>query len=160
MIDIKGENRGESMGKYVVKLTEDERKNLLSMINKGKGSAKRLSHARILIEADEGIEGIKRKSDEEIAGQIYVSKDTVKRVCKRCVEEGLESALSRKPHSKTKPRKIQGDEEAQLIALCCSNPPEGRSRWTLKLLSDKLVELTLLKSISTPGVGRAQKKMN
>jgi len=55
MIDIKGENRGESMGKYVVKLTEDERKNLLSMINKGKGSAKRLSHARILIEADEGI---------------------------------------------------------------------------------------------------------
>lgn len=121
------------MEKYIVKLMKDERENLLSLINKGKASAKKLTHARILLEADEN-EGVgKQKTDEEIAKLLHVSYQSVKRVRKRFVEKGLETALERKPHSGKKPHKINGDEEARLVALCCSSPPEGRCRWTLKL---------------------------
>jgi transposase len=148
------------MEKYIVKLTKDERKNLLSLINKGKAAAKKLTHARILLEADEGNLERKPQTDEAIAQLLHVSYKTVKRVRKQLVEDGLESALQRKPHSGKKPHKINGDEEARLIALCCSNPPEGRCRWTLKLLANKLVELEIIESISPSTVGRVLKKTN
>jgi len=131
--------------KYTVKLSVEERENLFSLISKGKAAARKLAHARILLEVDES--GGSVKTDEEISELLHVSEKTVKRVRKECVENGIKSAIERKPHKRYKPRKIQGKEEAQLIAMCCSKPPEGRSRWTLKLLADKLVRLEIVESV-------------
>jgi transposase len=146
------------MEKYTVKLTEDERIDLLSLIKIGKGSAAKLTHARILLAADERDNLAKKKSDVEIGKELHLSYKTVARARQRFVEEGLESALSRKPHSNPKPRKMDGDQEAHLIALSCSNPPDGRSRWTLKLLANRLVELDIIEDISSTTVGRVLKK--
>lgn len=148
------------MEKYIVKLTKEERTNLLSLIKKGKASAPKLTHARILLETDEGPYAETKKTDEKIAEQLHVGVKTVKRRRKQFVEEGLEAALSRKPHLKRGRKKISGEEEAHLIALCCSVPPEGRSRWTLKLLSTRLVEMEIVDSVSPSTVGRALKKTN
>jgi len=144
------------MKKYIVKLLSDERENLLSLISKGKSSARKLTHGRILLEADETI-GV-RKTDEEIAEAVHVNVKTVQRVRQACVEGGIESALERTPHKRYKPHKIQGKEEAQLIAVCCSKPPEGRSRWTLKLLSEKLVSLEVIDTVSSQTIGRVLEK--
>ena len=146
------------MEKYIVKLNKEERQNLLSLIKKGKAAAYKLTHARILLEADEAEKTRKKKTDIEIAGLLYTSAKTVKRIRKRFVEEGMEIALSRRPHSKTRIPKINGEVEAHLIALSCSSPPEGRSRWTLKLLSDRLVEMKIVDSVSSATVRRAFKK--
>lgn len=146
------------MEKYIVKLTIDERESLLSLISKGKVSARKLIHARILLEADENSDDW--KTDEAIAQSLHVSKKTVQRVRKECVENGIDSALERKPHTRYKPHKLQGEEEAHLIALCCSSPPEGRSRWTLKLLADKLISLEIVESISPQTILNTLKKTN
>jgi transposase len=144
------------MDKYIVKLTEEERAYLLSLIKVGKASANKLMHARIMLAADENIEP--GSTDENISKKLHVSTKTVARIRQRFVEEGIESALLRKPHSRHKPRKIDGEQEAHLIALCCSTPPEGRVRWTLKLLTTRLIELELLGDVSSTTVGRVLKK--
>lgn len=146
------------MEKYIVKLTQEERKNLLSLIKKGKTSAYKLTHARILLEADEGEQAENKKTDLEIAEQLHVGPKTAKRIRKRFVEEGLEAALARKAHSRTRSRKIEGEEEAHLLALSCSPPPEGSRRWTLKLLSNKMVEMEIVESVSPATIGRVLKK--
>lgn len=87
-----------------------------------------------------------------------MSSKTVARIRQRFVEEGLESALSRRPHANPKSRKIDGEREAHLVALCCSTPPEGRSRWTLKLLANKLIALEIIDSVSSTTIGRVLKK--
>ena len=148
------------MEKYIVKLTIEERENLLSLLKRGKASANKLMHARVLLEVDEADSAAKKKTDEEIAKQLHVSAKTVARIRKQFVEEGLEAALSRKAYLKTKENKLSGEEEAHLIAICCSSPPEGRNRWTLKLLSTRLVEMEIVDSISPATVGRALKKTN
>ena len=146
------------MEKYIVKLTQEERESLLSTIRTGKASASKLMHARVLLETDESTGA--KKTDTEIGYHLHVSAKTVARIRQRLVEEGLEAALLRKPHSNPKSRKIDGTQEAHLIALCCSTPPQGRSRWTLKLLANKLVELQVVEDISSTTVGRVLKKMN
>lgn len=146
------------MEKYVVRLSEEERTNLLGLIKKGKSAAYKLTHARILLEADEDNGPI--KTDKTIAEQLHVGLKTVKRVRQRFVEEGMDAALSRKPHSRTRPKVLNGEEEAHLIALACSSPPEGRARWTLKLLSDRLVEMEVVDAVSAATVGRTLKKTN
>lgn len=146
------------MDKYIVKLSADERESLLALVSKGKGSARKLTHARILLEADENSGEI--KTDGEISNGLYVSTKTVQRVRRDCVEEGILRALERKTHVRYKPRKLQGEEEARLIALCCSAPPEGRCRWTLKMLGDHLVRLEMVKSISPQTILNTLKKMN
>jgi transposase len=150
------------MEKYTVKLTEEERKNLLSLIKTGKHAASKILHARILLASDEGdyVDSESIKTDEEVAKLFDISEKTVKRVRKRLVEEGLEAALLRKKHARTRPRIITGEEEAHLISLCCSSPPEGRNRWTLKLLSDRLVRLEVVERVSPATVGRVLKKTN
>ena|SRR5690242_14287324 len=148
------------MEKYIVKLTQEERETLLSMLKKGKASANKLMHARVLLEADENVDAIKKKTDEEISKQLHVSTKTVARIRKQFVEEGLEVALLRKPHTNPKSRKINGDQEAHLISLCCSKPPEGRNRWTLKLLANRLVELEIVDSVSPVIISRVLKKTN
>ena len=144
------------MEKYIVDLTMDERNNLLSLIQTGKSSAKKLTHARILIAADKSNET--ERTDQEIGKLLHVSDKTVHRIRKRFVEKGMESALERKRHVRTRPRKIQGKEEAHLLALSCSSPPTGSCRWTLKLLANKMVEMELLDSVSPQTIGRILKK--
>ena len=148
------------MEKYIVKLTQEERENLLSLLKKGKASANKLMHSRVLLETDESDSTEKKKTDEEIGKQLHISAKTVARIRKRFVEGGLEIALLRKPHANPKARKINGDQEAHLIALCCSKPPEGRSRWTLKLLANRLVELEIIDSVSPVTISRVLKKTN
>ncbi len=150
------------MEKYIVKLTLEERNNLVTFTRKGKHAASKILHARILLEADEGehIDLVDRKIDKQIASLLQINESTVMRVRKRFVLEGLESAISRKTHSRTRTRIIQGDEEAHLIAICCSQAPEGRARWTLNLLSDKLVEMEIVESVSASTIGRVLKKTN
>jgi transposase len=146
------------MDKYIVKLTPEERAELLTLIRVGKKAANKLMHARVLLSADENDTNLKSKTDEEIATELHVSNKTVARIRQRFVEEGLESALSRRPHANPKSRKIDGEQEAHLVALCCSTPPEGRSRWTLKLLANKLVSLELIDSVSPSTICRVLKK--
>lgn len=136
--------------KYVVELTEEEREILEKAARKGRGGKSR--HAYILLKAGENWK------DEKIAEAYNVSVSTIERVRQRFVEEGLEAALSRKPTSRIYRRKIEGEEEAHLIALACSDPPEGRAEWTMQLLADKMVELNYVESISDETVRRVLNK--
>lgn len=147
------------MEHYKVTLTEVERHDLESFISKGKSAAKKLSNARILLATDRGEFNKNDNLDyEDVAKQLHVNIKTVERVRKRFVEEGVDAAINRKTHSRVKPSILKGEEEAQLVMLACSNPPAGRSRWTLKLLADKLISLDIVESVSPSTVGRALNK--
>ena len=141
---------------YRVRLTDEERVSLAALAD-GDGAAYKRRHANILLHADEDQEkgGL---PDHEIASLLRVGRATVERVRKRCVLEGLEAALERRKQVNRKPRKLDGAAEAQLVALACSDPPEGRARWTLKLLGERLVELEIVDSISEETVRRTLKK--
>lgn len=150
------------MEKYIVKLTKEERDELLALIKTGKKvAAAKSTHARILLAADEGTDGATHKTDDQIAEELHVDPKTVKRIRKTCVMDGLENALERKAYfSEKRPKKIGGTEEAHLIAICCSNPPDGRCRWTLKLLAGRMVALEIIDSVSPSTVQRTLKKMS
>ena len=127
------------MAKYIVSLTDEERGQLQKLVSSGKGAARKLLHARILLQADTG--GLCR-SDEAIAEALQVGMSTIHRVRQRFVEQNLESALvPAQPPKRPDKVKISGDVERQLIALACGDPPAGRCRWTLNLLADRIVEL-------------------
>jgi transposase len=145
--------------KYVVRLTEDERSVLEGIVNRGRVSATRRRRAQILLKADAGAEG-SGPTDESIAEALDVGQATSRRVRRAYVEEGLELALHRKPKTRHRPRKLTGHKEAQLIALACGPAPEGRARWTLKLLADRLVELEIVASIAVDTVRQTLKKTN
>ncbi len=135
------------MKKYIVKLSEEERETLQELIAKGQASARKLAHARILLKADSS-EGGPGWTDQRIAEAVEVSVATIERVRERLVEESLTAALTRHRSGTPRLRKLDGEQEAYLIALTCSKPQEGRERWTLQLLADKLVELRLVESIA------------
>ena len=145
--------------KYKVKLSQPQRNQLLGIVRNGKEKAKKITHARILLQADSGSEGPALKA-KVIAKNLIVHERTVHRIRERFANEGLEAALERKKHCKYKPRKLDGDQEAHLIALCCGKPPEGRKDWTLTLLRENLVKLEITDSISRSTVHRTLKKMN
>jgi transposase len=147
-----------AMKKYLVTLTVDEREQLTGLIASGKGAAKKLAHARILLKADQA-DGGPAWTDERIADAVEVSVATVERVRQRFVEDGLDAALARKKQDKpSRQRTLDGRAEARLIALACSTPPKGRKRWTLKLLADKLVELEVVETVSDETVRRTLQK--
>lgn len=146
------------MIKHTLILGIEERDELSKLIKTGKSSANKLAHARILLDADES-QGIGR-TDDEIAERQLVSPKTVQRVRIAAVEQGISAALSRKSNSNPKPRKMDGEKEARLIAICCSSPPDGRASWTMKLLANELVSLEVFDSVSSSTVQRALKKMN
>ena len=133
--------------RYKVTLEPDERGELEKLISRGKGAARRLAHARILLHADQG-EGRPGKIDAEIAEAVGVSVATIERVRQRFVEEGLETALSPRPPRRLYPRKLDGEAEARLIALACGPPPEGRARWTLRVLAERMVVLGYIETVS------------
>ena len=145
--------------KYRVTLTAQEREELSELIGSGKAAARKLQHARILLKADQSPEG-PAWVDEQIMDALEVSHCTVNRVRHLFVEEGLDAALDRKMPTGRQYRKLDGAQEARLIAVACSTPPEGRVRWTLRLLADKLVELNIVESITGECVRKTLKKMN
>ena len=145
------------MKKYIVKLSEQEREELQELISKGKSSARKIQHARILLKADASEHGPNWK-DEQISEALEVSISTIERVRRQFVEEGTEAAISRRPGSGYRDPKLDGEKEAHLIALACSKAPEGRARWTLRLLAQKMVELEYLESLSYETVRRTLKK--
>ena len=145
------------MVKYKVTLTQHERKQLTDIIRKGKHSAQLYRTAYILLNCDEGKFGDK-VINENVCNVLKISMRMIDRVKQRFVEEGFETCLERKPMSKTKEGKVDGDVEAHLISLSCSKPPQGFSRWSLRLLADKMVELQHAESISHETVRRVLKK--
>ena len=144
--------------KYVVRLEPQERDQLENLVSKGKAAARKLTHARILLQSDVS-EGRPSWTDAQIATALGVTTRTVEHVRQRCVEKGLEAALERKKREGSPtPRILDGAKEAKLVAICCSEAPAGRRRWTLNLLSDRLVALEIVESISRDTVARTLKK--
>ena len=136
------------MKKYKVTLTQQEREDLEAISSKGKHAAQTVLNALILLACDEGAHRKERSINQTISQVLNVSMKTIDRVKKRFVEEGLEAVLTRKPANRSMPKKADGDFEAHLIALSCSEPPEGYHRWSLRLLADKVVELNYVDQIS------------
>lgn len=145
--------------KYIVTLTEAERQMLQAMLSRGKAAARKLMHARILLKADASPDG-PGWSDEQTAEGLEIGRATVERVRKEFVEEGLEAALDRRRPRREYGRALDGDGEAHLVALACSQAPEGRSRWTLRLLADRMVRLEYVDTVSKDTVSRVLKKKN
>jgi transposase len=133
--------------KYVVVLTEAERAQLQQLLAAGTAPARKLAHARVLLKADKGPGG-PGWVDAAIAEAVGVSVTTIERVRQRFVEEGLEVALSPRPPRRLYLRKLDGEAEARLIALACSPPPEGRARWTLRVLAERMVVLGYVEAVS------------
>ena len=143
--------------RYRVTLTEEERKELRSMVSVGKAAARKLVRARVLLLADQA-EGRAAKSDPEMLDALGGRRATVERIRKQLVEEALEETLQPKPSTRIYQRRLDGKAEAHLVAIACGAPPEGRSRWTLRLLGDRLVALGHVDSIAHETVRRTLKK--
>lgn len=143
--------------RYVVTLSTDERKELEALTTSGKSSRNKVVKAFILLKADEGKQG-ESWTDLQIADAYNISVSTVEQTRERFVEGGLEGALTRRPTRRVYRRKIEGEEEAHLIALACSDPPEGRAEWTMQLLADKMVELNYVESVSDETVRQVLKQ--
>jgi transposase len=143
--------------RYRVTLTQAERQELEHLISRGKADARKLAHARVLLQADES-DGGPGRTDAEMAAALDVSTRTVERVRGRFVEQGLEAALLPKPTKRVYARRLDGKQEARLIALACSKPPAGKARWTLRLLADELVELEVVEAVSHETVRQTLKK--
>ncbi len=143
--------------RYIVSLTEEERIALKKLTTTGKASAKKINHAQILLQADinQAKEGY---TDQQISEALNISTRTIERVRQRFVEEGLENALHPRPKKSLKLKKIDGETEAHLLALSCSQAPQGYSRWTLRLLAQEMVTLEYIESISHESVRQVLKK--
>jgi transposase len=146
------------MVKSVVRLPPEEREQLLALVTTGRAAAVKLLHARLLRKADVGVDS-RPWTAAEMADAWDTRASTVHRVRQAFVEQGVEAALSRKRPTGRQYRKLNGTQEAQLLAVACSAPPEGSVRWTLKLLADKLVELDIVDTISTECIRTTLKKM-
>ena len=148
-----------STKKYRVRLTTDEQRELKALVSRGRTASYKQTHARILLMSDESRpdEGM---TDAEISRALGVGLSMVERVRRRCVEEGIESALNRKKQLRRRQKRLDGHGEARLIAMACGEPPDGRARWTLELLTDRLVECEIVETISTETVRRVLKKTN
>lgn len=142
---------------HIVRLTPEERQTLGRLIRRAGASAHTHRRARILLHADTGITG-PRLTDVDIAAAVAVDPRTVARTRSQYATAGLEAAIQRRPRGDRRPRKLEGAPEARLVALVCSDPPTGQARWTLRLLSQTLVELAIVPSVSPETVRTALKK--
>jgi transposase len=145
--------------KYRVTLSAAERDELTALISKGKAAARKLAHARVLLPVDESV-GEASSTDEQVAQALNLSRRTVERVRERFVEQGFAAALVARPSTRRYARAFDGAEEARLIALACSPPPEGKKRWTLRLLAAQVVELQSVETVSYETVRQTLKKTN
>jgi len=147
------------MKKYVIRLLKEEIKELKSIINKGSHSTHSFRAAYVLLNCDEG-DYSDKVTNEQISKVLKIGMRTIDRIKKRFIDEGLEGALQRKPTSRVYEKKIDGEVEAKLVQLCCSEPPSGYLKWSLRLLADKMVELKYVENISHVAVGNTLKKTN
>ena len=148
------------MNRYTVTLTENERKSLLELASKGKHNSQQILNALILLNCDKSEWNVNHSTNEEISHVLNISMRKIDRVKKRFIEEGLEVALNGKKSERIYVKKVDGDLEAHLVALSCSQPPEGFASWSLRLLADKAVELGYVEDISHETVRRTLKKRN
>ncbi len=145
--------------RYVVRLSEEDRQRIGTLLRRGRAHARSLLYGRILLKTDAS-EGGPAWTDERIADALETSADTVARERRRFCEDGLEVALMAKKPGKPRRRVLDGRAEAHLVALACSEPPEGRGSWTLRLLADRMVELGHVEGVSRETVRRTLKKTN
>jgi transposase len=150
--------RGYNLKKYIVTLTKDERETLRTLTSEGKHKSQKILNALILLGCDEGEYHIKRSTNEEIAHILNISMRKIDRVKERFVSEGIEVALNGRKRNRIYDKKADDDFEAHLVALSCSDPPEGFARWSLRLLADMVVELEYIDSISHETVRQILKK--
>lgn len=146
------------MERYKVTLLEAERGELEAITRKGSHQSQKVINALILLNCDEGHWSDRRARGEDIADILHVSLRKLDRIKKRFVEEGLEAALGRRKSARRYPRKADGEFEARLVALSCSEPPEGHAQWSLRLLADRAVELDYIDDVSYETVRRVLKK--
>jgi transposase len=144
---------------YTIKLTKPEVEELMAIINKGSHTSQTFRSAYILLNCDEG-KYSQKVTNEQISRVLKVGMRTIDRVKKKFIEEGFEAVLERRPTKRVYERKMDGDTEAKLITLCCSEPPKGYSKWSLRLLADKMVELHYVESITHVTVRNVLKKTN
>ena len=146
------------MDKYVVELTSEERKELSELVSKGKAAVRKITHARVLLQADESQNG-PAWTDNHVSEAFGIHINTIHGIRRRFVEQGLQAALERKKQdTPSRKRIVDGEVEAHLIALRCGDPTEGKNQWNLRLLADKLVALEIVPSISHETVRQALKK--
>ncbi len=148
------------MKKYIVTLTRDERETLGALIAKGKHRSQKILNALILLGCDEGDHQVSRSTNEEMSRILSISMRKIDRVKKRFIEEGFDIALNGRKGTRIYAKKIDGDFEAHLIAVSCSDPPEGFARWSLRLLAERVVELEYIDAVSHETVRRILKKTN
>ena len=147
------------MIRYRIRLSQEEVKELKIIINKGSHTSQTFRAAYILLNCDEG-DYSEKVTNEQISKVLKVGMRTIDRVKKKFIEDGFEKVLERRVSSRIYDVKIDGDVEAKLVKLCCSEPPSGFAKWSLRLLADKMVELKYIESISYVSVGNVLKKMN
>ena len=147
------------MIRYTIKLTKSEVDELMAIINKGSHTSQTFRTAYILLNCDEG-RFAEKVTNEQISKVLKVGMRTIDRVKKKFIEEGFEAILERRPTSRVYETKSDGDVEAKLVTLCCSEPPKGFAKWSLRLLADKMVELKYVESISHVTVRSILKKTN
>jgi len=147
------------MVRYAIKLTKTEVEELMGIINKGSHTSLTFRTAYILLNCDTG-KYSQKVSNEQVSKVLKVGMRTIDRVKRKFIEEGLEACLERRPTSRIYESKTDGDVEAKLVTLCCSEPPKGFSKWSLRLLADKMVELKYVESISHVTVRKVLKKTN
>jgi hypothetical protein len=147
------------MIRYTIKLTKSEVEELMNIINKGSHTSQTFRTAYILLNCDEGKHS-EKVTNEQISKVLKVGMRTVDRVKKKFIEEGLEASLERRPTTRIYETKTDGDVDAKLVKLCCSDPPKGFAKWSLRLLADKMVELHYVESISYVTVRSMLKKTN
>jgi transposase len=145
--------------KYKVTLPTDERQDLTSLVSKGKAAARKITRARILLLADESEAG-PSWSDDRIVEALGISRRSVERTREKWVENGLEAALNHKRTARPQTKRLDGEAEAWLVQLACTEVPDGRERWTMQMLADKLIELEIIETISDETVRTTLKKMN
>jgi len=147
------------MVRYTIKLTKDEVAELRKIIDKGSHTSQTFRTAYILLNCDEGLYSDK-VTNEQISQVLKVGMRTIDRVKKKFIEEGLEVCLERRPTQRVYEKIVDGDAEAKLVSICCTEPPPGFSKWSLRMLADKMVELKYVDRISHVTVGTALKKTN
>lgn len=148
------------MKRYVVELTKEEQEDLMRLVSKGKAAARKITHARVLLQANESKNG-PAWTDNQISNAFGIHTNTIHDIRRRFVEDGLEAALVRKKQDQpSRKRIVDGEVEARLIALRCGQPPQGKGSWNLRLLADRLVELEIVPGISHETVRQALKKMS
>ena len=148
------------MVKYRIKLTREEVIELSTIVNKGRHSTQTYRAAYVLLNCDEGDYSLGKSTNAQICSVLKTGMRTIDRIKKKCIEGGIDRALERAGSNRVYELKLDGDVEAKLVTLCCSSPPDGRSRWTVRLLADKMVELQYVESISHVSVHHILKKTN